>query len=78
MKGREAHNVAVANGMAQVTLGVSTLLAYVPVSLGSAHQAGVLTLFTIVLALTHNLRRQPQRALAVVAHSSKKFGVSLA
>ena len=65
-------------GWDQVTLGVSTLLAYVPVSLGSAHQAGALTLFTIVLTLAHNLRRQPRAALAVVAHSSKQFGIPLA
>ncbi|KAG0623141.1 hypothetical protein M758_3G151100 [Ceratodon purpureus] len=46
-------------GMAalQVTLGISTLLMYVPVSLGAAHQAGALTLFSIVLSLVHALRR---------------------
>jgi hypothetical protein len=41
----------------QVTLGISTLLMYVPVSLGAAHQAGALTLFSIVLSLVHALRR---------------------
>ncbi|KAJ7563917.1 hypothetical protein O6H91_03G130200 [Diphasiastrum complanatum] len=41
----------------QVTLGISTLLMYVPVSLGAAHQAGALTLFSIVIALLHSLRR---------------------
>lgn len=41
----------------QVTLGISTLLMYVPVSLGAAHQAGALTLFSIVLSLMHALRR---------------------
>lgn len=46
-------------GMAglQVTLGISTLLSYVPVSLGSAHQAGALTLLTLVLLLNHTVRR---------------------
>ncbi|KAF8414309.1 hypothetical protein HHK36_002311 [Tetracentron sinense] len=46
-------------GMAalQVTLGISTLLSYVPVSLGSAHQAGALTLFTLVILLNHTVRR---------------------
>lgn len=46
-------------GMAalQVTLGISTLLMYVPVSLGAAHQAGALTLFSIVLTLVHAVRR---------------------
>ncbi|KAJ4835379.1 Cytochrome c oxidase assembly protein cox15 [Turnera subulata] len=46
-------------GMAgvQVTLGVSTLLSYVPVSLGSAHQAGALTLLTLMIMLNHTLRK---------------------
>ncbi|KAG6436379.1 hypothetical protein SASPL_101276 [Salvia splendens] len=46
-------------GMAalQVTLGVTTLLSYVPVSLGSAHQAGALTLLTFMILLNHTLRR---------------------
>lgn len=41
----------------QVTLGVSTLLSYVPVSLGTAHQAGALTLLTLVILLNHTVRR---------------------
>lgn len=41
----------------QVTLGISTLLSYVPVSLGTAHQAGALTLLTFMLLLNHTLRR---------------------
>ncbi|XP_047334477.1 cytochrome c oxidase assembly protein COX15 [Impatiens glandulifera] len=51
-------------GMAalQVTLGISTLLTYVPVSLGTAHQAGALTLLTLMIMLTHTLRR-PSPAL---------------
>lgn len=46
-------------GMAalQVTLGISTLLSYVPVSLGSAHQAGALTLLTLMILLNHTVRR---------------------
>ena len=48
----------------QVALGITTLMIYVPPSLGSAHQAGALTLFTLVLALLHTLRRQP----SVIAH----------
>ncbi|CAA2994966.1 cytochrome c oxidase assembly COX15 [Olea europaea subsp. europaea] len=46
-------------GMAalQVTLGISTLLSYVPVSLGTAHQAGALTLFTLMILLNHTVRR---------------------
>ncbi|KAG8661433.1 cytochrome c oxidase assembly protein COX15 [Manihot esculenta] len=46
-------------GMAalQVTLGVSTLLSYVPVSLGTAHQAGALTLMTLMILLNHTVRK---------------------
>lgn len=40
----------------QVTLGITTLMWYVPVSLGSAHQAGALTLWTTVLYFNHALR----------------------
>jgi hypothetical protein len=39
-----------------VTLGITTLLMYVPVELGAAHQAGALTLFTTTLLLAHTLR----------------------
>ncbi|XP_062081401.1 cytochrome c oxidase assembly protein COX15-like [Humulus lupulus] len=51
-------------GMAglQVTLGISTLLSYVPVSLGSAHQAGALTLMSLMILLIHTLRK-PSPAL---------------
>ncbi|XP_062081373.1 cytochrome c oxidase assembly protein COX15-like [Humulus lupulus] len=46
-------------GMAglQVTLGISTLLSFVPVSLGSAHQAGALTLMSLMILLIHTLRK---------------------
>ncbi|XP_057970295.1 cytochrome c oxidase assembly protein COX15 isoform X2 [Malania oleifera] len=46
----------------QVTLGISTLLSYVPVSLGTAHQAGALTLLTLMILLNHTVRR-PSLAL---------------
>lgn len=56
--------------VAQVTLGITTLLYHVPVSLGSAHQAGALTLFSVALALLHALRAPAhvkQRAAAEAA-----------
>jgi len=40
----------------QVSLGVATLLNAVPVHLGSAHQAGALTLFSVVLFTLHSCR----------------------
>lgn len=53
---------------AQVSLGIATLLTYVPVSLGSLHQTGALTLFTIILALLHTLRPVNPSALALMVH----------
>tara|TARA_B110001452_G_C15233339_1_gene427085 strand:+ start:99 stop:1457 length:1359 start_codon:yes stop_codon:yes gene_type:complete len=41
---------------AQVSLGVATLVNCVPVHLGSAHQAGALTLFSVVLFTLHSCR----------------------
>ncbi len=43
----------------QVTLGITTLLYVVPVSLAAAHQAGALLLLSLALYLNHALRRQP-------------------
>ena len=42
--------------IAQVTLGISTLLLAVPLSLAVAHQAGALLLFTVALWSAHELR----------------------
>jgi len=43
----------------QLTLGISTLLLHVPVPLAAAHQGGALTLFTIMLFVSHSLWRTP-------------------
>jgi cytochrome c oxidase assembly protein subunit 15 len=40
----------------QITLGISTLLLFVPVPLAAAHQAGALLVFTAALFLVHSLR----------------------
>ncbi|XP_020264303.1 cytochrome c oxidase assembly protein COX15 isoform X1 [Asparagus officinalis] len=65
-------------GMAsmQVTLGISTLLYYVPVSLASAHQAGALTLLTLMLLLTHTVRKPSPTILKSLASSQKIKGKS--
>lgn len=47
----------------QVTLGVLTLLHCVPVTLGSAHQAGALGLFSVALGLLYSLRPFPHVSL---------------
>ncbi|MDH5611497.1 MAG: COX15/CtaA family protein, partial [Gammaproteobacteria bacterium] len=41
----------------QITLGISTLLLIVPVSLGAAHQAGAVILLTASLFVSHQLRK---------------------
>lgn len=41
----------------QVTLGISTLLFYVPTNLAASHQAGALALFTVSLFLSQQLGR---------------------
>lgn len=62
----------------QVTLGVSALLAYVPPSLGAAHQATALLLFTIMLGLLHNLRPVlPASHLLLRAAAPGLAGVSI-
>ena len=42
----------------QVSLGIATLLYFVPTSLASSHQAGSLTLLTLAVWLMHELRRR--------------------
>ncbi|GKV36478.1 hypothetical protein SLEP1_g44605 [Rubroshorea leprosula] len=60
-------------GMAalQVTLGISTLLSYVPVSLGTAHQAGALTLLTLMLLLNHTVRKPSPSLLKTLPQLAK-------
>ncbi|XP_043701547.1 cytochrome c oxidase assembly protein COX15 [Telopea speciosissima] len=60
-------------GMAalQVTLGISTLLSYVPVSLGTAHQAGALTLLTLMILLNHSVRRPSMMLIKSLTSVSK-------
>ena len=43
--------------IAQVGLGISTLLHHVPVALAAAHQAGAITVLTLVLAFLFVLRK---------------------
>ncbi|PKA63008.1 Cytochrome c oxidase assembly protein COX15 [Apostasia shenzhenica] len=63
-------------GMAalQVTLGITTLLSYVSVSIASGHQAGALSLMTLVILLMHTLRRPSPAVLKSLASLPKKYG----
>jgi len=44
----------------QVTLGITTLLTYVPVPLAASHQAGAMSLLTIALWATQELKKLPR------------------
>jgi cytochrome c oxidase assembly protein subunit 15 len=59
----------------QFSLGVWALLSYVPVHLGSAHQANALTLFTAMLVTLHSLRPAEMGPLSL---SLARFGTPAA
>lgn len=61
---RLATDLLLLGAWGQVSLGVATLLHAVPVHLGSAHQAGALTLFSVVLLALHTCRVPPAGQLA--------------
>ncbi|KAG0003490.1 Cytochrome c oxidase assembly protein cox15 [Entomortierella chlamydospora] len=52
-------NILLGVACGQVGLGIATLLYMVPVSLGTAHQAGSLTLLTAAMYLMHSLKKVP-------------------
>jgi cytochrome c oxidase assembly protein subunit 15 len=56
-KARVALGLMVAALLLQVTLGISTLLLHVPLSLAAAHQGGAVLLLSATLYLAHSLRR---------------------
>jgi cytochrome c oxidase assembly protein subunit 15 len=60
-RARTALHLLVALAFVQVGLGISTLLLHVPIPLASAHQAGALALFSVMLFFTHELHRAPAR-----------------
>ncbi|CAL8089733.1 unnamed protein product [Calicophoron daubneyi] len=57
---RLAAHLVLGTAFAQSTLGVLTLLYYVPVSLGAIHQGGSLVFFSSLLWFTHCLRAIPK------------------
>lgn len=54
-RARLANHVLLAAGLAQVSLGIATLLSVVAIPLAATHQAGALALFTVVLWLLREL-----------------------
>ncbi len=61
-RARRAVNWLLAAVVAQVALGIATLLAHVPIALGAAHQATAMLLLTSVLLVLHALREVPGTA----------------
>jgi len=52
-----ALNCLLGVSVAQVSLGIATLLYYVPTHLAACHQAGALSLLTVGVWLTNELRK---------------------
>lgn len=57
----------------QVTLGITTLLHYVPLSLAAAHQVGSIVVFTSGVYLAHSLRYVKPSVLRMIRTSSAKI-----
>lgn len=71
-----ATNLLLVGAWAQVGLGITTLLYAVPVHLGSAHQAGALTLFSIAVFCLHSVR-VPNTAVAGLRAARALTGKSM-
>jgi len=46
--------------LVQVSLGIATLVSYVPVPLAASHQAGAMSLLSISLWMLHEVKRLPR------------------
>lgn len=57
-RARLATNYLVIAGMTQVTLGITTLLYFVPTLLAASHQFGSLAVLSSALWLMHELRKK--------------------
>ncbi|CAD7696807.1 unnamed protein product [Ostreobium quekettii] len=64
---RRLATAAAVVAVGQASLGVVTLLTHVPVALGSAHQVGALSLFTVLLGLLHHVRSPELSAAGAMA-----------
>ena len=60
----------------QVTLGITTLLHYVPISLAAAHQIGSIVVFTSGVYLAHSLRYAKPAVLRMIRASTAKSPAS--
>jgi len=67
---RRTFHVLAAVAMGQVTLGIATLLMYVPVTLGTIHQGGAVILLSAILSADYVVSRQRDR-VPETAHSGR-------
>jgi cytochrome c oxidase assembly protein subunit 15 len=67
----KASHLVLGTSMAQVSLGIATLLSYVPFPLAMTHQAGSLALLSSGVYLMHCLRGPPARLLVSLATKGK-------
>ncbi len=59
-RARLAINSLVGMSFVQVSLGISTLLLYVPVSLAALHQSGSVALLSFAIWLSTEIKRMPR------------------
>lgn len=64
-------NLMLGMWLIQISLGITTLLFYVPVPLASAHQAGAVVLFALGLFVNFHLRTDPEEAHESFSRSSR-------
>jgi len=72
---RRAFHATAGMSVAQVTLGVTAILNYVPIEIAAAHQAGSLVLLTMVTGLAHSLRFSKVGRAATAATAVVKAAV---
>jgi heme a synthase len=63
----KASHLVFGTSIMQVSLGIATLLTYVPIPLAMAHQAGSLALLSSGIYLIHCLRGPPAKLLVAMA-----------
>lgn len=68
---RRLTDLTAAAAVAQVTLGITTLLYLVPVPLAATHQAGSVVLLTCLMGLMGSLRRPGKLVQALQRHAGK-------
>ena len=70
---RRAFHATAGMSVAQVALGITALLNYVPIEVAAVHQAGSLVLLTLVTGLAHSLKfSKVGRAASVAGAAAKK------